>query len=146
MTLGVDLEIFLTEVGSYGWVITNEAQWQQRAVCAEEVAKLEKHLMLLRQEYVKLQKKLADTERRCNLLAAQANQDNASDTFISRLLAIVAELYQQEQYSDLKIKVRDKRISAHKFVLAARSDAWSLANLASTEELDLSGQFLLSDM
>ncbi|PKU34996.1 ubiquitin-conjugating enzyme e2 g1 [Limosa lapponica baueri] len=66
---------------------------------AEEVAKLEKHLMLLRQEYVKLQKKLADTERRCNLLAAQANQDNASDTFISRLLAIVAELYQQEQYS-----------------------------------------------
>ena len=94
--------------------------------------------MLLRQEYVKLQKKLADTERRCNLLAAQANQDNASDTFISRLLAIVAELYQQEQYSDLKIKVRDKHISAHKFVLAARSDAWSLANLASTEELDLS--------
>uniref|UniRef100_A0A8C3C4F5 Uncharacterized protein n=1 Tax=Cairina moschata TaxID=8855 RepID=A0A8C3C4F5_CAIMO len=63
-----------------------------------EVAKLEKHLMLLRQEYVKLQKKLADTERRCNLLAAQANQDNASDTFISRLLAIVSELYQQEQY------------------------------------------------
>ncbi|XP_076210885.1 rabankyrin-5 isoform X1 [Aptenodytes patagonicus] len=105
---------------------------------AEEVAKLEKHLMLLRQEYVKLQKKLADTERRCNLLAAQANQDNASDTFISRLLAIVAELYQQEQYSDLKIKVGDKHISAHKFVLAARSDTWSLANLASTEELDLS--------
>ncbi|KAM9272736.1 rabankyrin-5 isoform 3-T3 [Morus bassanus] len=105
---------------------------------AEEVAKLEKHLMLLRQEYVKLQKKLADTERRCSLLAAQANQDNASDTFISRLLAIVAELYQQEQYSDLKIKVGDKHISAHKFVLAARSDTWSLANLASTEELDLS--------
>lgn len=48
--------------------------------------------------------------------------------------------------SDLKIKVRDKHISAHKFVLAARSDAWSLANLASTEELDLSGQLLLSAM
>lgn len=65
---------------------------------AEEVAKLEKHLTLLRQEYVKLQKKLVDTERRCNLLAAKANQESASDTFISRLLAIVAELYQQEQY------------------------------------------------
>ncbi|KAJ7409125.1 ubiquitin conjugating enzyme E2 G1 [Willisornis vidua] len=64
----------------------------------EEVAKLEKHLMLLRQEYVKLQKKLVDTERRCSLLAVEANQDNASDTFISRLLTIVAELYQQEQY------------------------------------------------
>lgn len=45
--------------------------------------------------------------------------------------------------SDLKIKVGDKHISAHKFVLAARSDTWSLANLASTEELDLSGQSLL---
>lgn len=42
-------------------------------------------------------------------------------------------------HSDLKIKVGDKRISAHKFVLAARSDTWSLANLVSTEELDLSG-------
>uniref|UniRef100_A0A8C3E0S4 Ankyrin repeat and FYVE domain containing 1 n=1 Tax=Corvus moneduloides TaxID=1196302 RepID=A0A8C3E0S4_CORMO len=54
--------------------------------------------MLLRQEYVKLQKKLVDTERRCNLLAVESNQGNASDTFISRLLTIVAELYQQEQY------------------------------------------------
>lgn len=31
-------------------------------------------------------------------------------------------------------------LNAHKFVLAARSDAWSLANLASTSELDLSGE------
>ncbi|KAJ7308916.1 hypothetical protein JRQ81_008193 [Phrynocephalus forsythii] len=104
----------------------------------EEVAKLEKHLMLLRQEYVKLQKKLTETERKCALLAAQSNKENASDSFISRLLAIVAELYEQEQYSDLKIKVGDKHVHAHKFVLAARSEAWSLANLASTEELDLS--------
>lgn len=48
--------------------------------------------------------------------------------------------------SDLKVKVGDKCISAHKFVLAARSDTWSLANLASTEELDLSGQPLLSSI
>ncbi|XP_013925290.1 PREDICTED: rabankyrin-5 isoform X1 [Thamnophis sirtalis] len=104
----------------------------------EEVAKLEKHLMLLRQEYVKLQKKLTETERKCTLLAAQSNKENASDSFISRLLTIVAELYEQEQYSDLKIKVGDRYISAHKFVLAARSEAWSLANLVSTAELDLS--------
>nr|BAA24980.2 Ankhzn [Mus musculus]BAC67388.1 ankyrin repeat hooked to a zinc finger motif short form [Mus musculus] len=104
----------------------------------EEVAKLEKHLMLLRQEYVKLQKKLAETEKRCTLLAAQANKENSNESFISRLLAIVAGLYEQEQYSDLKIKVGDRHISAHKFVLAARSDSWSLANLSSTEEIDLS--------
>ncbi|KAJ7997343.1 hypothetical protein DPEC_G00228000 [Dallia pectoralis] len=112
----------------------------------EEVAKLQKHLALLRQEYVKMQQKLADTERRCAMLAAQgsgqgsinASGARAGDTFISRLLDIVAELYQQEQYSDLKVIVGEMTVNAHKFVLAARSDAWSLASLASTSELDLS--------
>ncbi|XP_043759374.1 rabankyrin-5 isoform X1 [Cervus elaphus] len=104
----------------------------------EEVAKLEKHLMLLRQEYVKLQRKLAETEKRCTLLAAQAKKESSNESFISRLLTIVADLYEQEQYSDLKIKVGSRHINAHKFVLAARSDSWSLASLSSTEELDLS--------
>ncbi|XP_043938036.1 rabankyrin-5 [Protopterus annectens] len=106
----------------------------------EEVSKLRKHLALLRQEYVKMQQKLADTEKKCTMLEAQANKEISSDSFISRLLGIVAQLYQQEQYSDLKIKVGDEYLSAHKFVLAARTDIWSLANLASTKELDLSGE------
>uniref|UniRef100_A0A671RV37 Rabankyrin-5-like n=1 Tax=Sinocyclocheilus anshuiensis TaxID=1608454 RepID=A0A671RV37_9TELE len=109
---------------------------------AEEVQKLQKHLALLRQEYVKMQQKLVETERRCSVLAAQASlpgsTSQASDSFISRLLAIVADLYQQEQYSDLKVKIGEQRLSAHKFVLASRSEIWSLANLASTSELDLS--------
>lgn len=42
--------------------------------------------------------------------------------------------------SDLKIKVGGKHMNAHKFVLAARSDSWSLATLSSTDELDLSGE------
>uniref|UniRef100_W5M3V4 Ankyrin repeat and FYVE domain containing 1 n=1 Tax=Lepisosteus oculatus TaxID=7918 RepID=W5M3V4_LEPOC len=104
----------------------------------EEVAKLQKHLALLRQEYVKMQQRLAESEKRCAVLAAQANQESASATFIGRLLAIVAELYQQEQYSDLKVRVGEKEYRAHKFVLAARSETWSLANLATTTELDLS--------
>uniref|UniRef100_A0A8C4SLQ6 Ankyrin repeat and FYVE domain containing 1 n=1 Tax=Erpetoichthys calabaricus TaxID=27687 RepID=A0A8C4SLQ6_ERPCA len=104
----------------------------------EEVTKLQKHLTLLRQEYVKMQQKLADTEKRCAMLEAQANQESTSESFISRLLSIVADLYQQEQYSDLKIKIGDKKVFAHKFVLAARSDNWSLANLSSTTELDMS--------
>lgn len=70
---------------------------------AEEVQKLQKHLSLLRQEYVKMQQKLVETERRCSLLAAQASGHSSSstqpsDSFISRLLAIVAELYKQDQY------------------------------------------------
>lgn len=59
---------------------------------------MEKHLMLLRQEYVKLQKKLAETEKRCTLLAAQANGGSGGESFISRLLAIVADLCEQERY------------------------------------------------
>ncbi|MBN3293935.1 ANFY1 protein, partial [Polypterus senegalus] len=85
-----------------------------------------------------MQQKLADTEKRCAMLEAQANQESTSESFISRLLSIVADLYQQEQYSDLKIKIGDKKVFAHKFVLAARSDNWSLANLSSTTELDMS--------
>ncbi|KAL4660590.1 rabankyrin-5 [Arapaima gigas] len=105
----------------------------------EEVAKLQKHLTLLRQEYVKMQQRLAETEKRCATLAAQASRGTGGDdSFVCRLLAIVGELYQQDQYSDLKIKVGEKKYSAHKFVLAARSDIWSLANLASVTELDLS--------
>ena len=42
--------------------------------------------------------------------------------------------------SDLKVKVAGENLSAHKFVLAARSDVWSLANLATTSELDLTGE------
>ncbi|XP_049597637.1 rabankyrin-5 [Syngnathus scovelli] len=109
----------------------------------EEVAKLQKHLALLRQEYVKMQQKLADTERRCAVLAAQVSVQGptspvSADTFISRLLDIVSDLYQQEQYSDLRVKIAGSQLCAHKFVLAARSDVWSLANMAATSELDLS--------
>lgn len=43
-------------------------------------------------------------------------------------------------YSDLEVKVAGEVVSAHKFVLAARSDVWSLANMTSTSELDLSGE------
>lgn len=50
-----------------------------------------------------MQQKLADTERRCAMLAAQTSGQGstgpaAADTFVSRLLDIVADLYQQEQY------------------------------------------------
>ncbi|MEQ2176103.1 hypothetical protein GOODEAATRI_024633, partial [Goodea atripinnis] len=91
-----------------------------------------------------MQQKLADTERRCAVLAAQTSSQVSpssagADTFISRLLEFVANLYQQEHYSDLKVKVMGDQYCAHKFVLAARSDAWSLANLATTTELDLTG-------
>lgn len=48
-------------------------------------------------------------------------------------------------FSDLKVNVAGEKVNAHKFVLAARSDVWSLANMASTSELDLSGEQHPSD-
>lgn len=42
--------------------------------------------------------------------------------------------------SDLKVSVMGEKVNAHKFVLAARSDVWSLASMASTSELDLTGE------
>lgn len=49
-------------------------------------------------------------------------------------------------FSDLKVNVAGEKVNAHKFVLAARSDVWSLANMASTSELDLSGEQHRSDL
>lgn len=49
-------------------------------------------------------------------------------------------------FSDLKVNVAGEKVNAHKFVLAARSDVWSLANMASTSELDLSGEQHPSDL
>lgn len=49
-------------------------------------------------------------------------------------------------FSDLKVIVAGEKVNAHKFVLAARSDVWSLANMASTSELDLSGEQHQSDL
>lgn len=43
-------------------------------------------------------------------------------------------------FSDLKVNMVGEKVNAHKFVLAARSDVWSLASMASTSELDLTGE------
>ena len=50
-----------------------------------EVAKLQRHLDLLRQEYVKLQQKLADSEQKYAELAA-ASGHLRQDHFVSRLM------------------------------------------------------------
>ena len=41
--------------------------------------------------------------------------------------------------SDLLIKIHDKEICGHRFVLAARSDSWGVEDLSQTTVLDLSG-------
>ncbi|KAL5017224.1 hypothetical protein ScPMuIL_006813 [Solemya velum] len=103
-----------------------------------EVVKLQNHLKLLREEYVKLQDRLADTERKYQVAAAAAGQIG-DDSFVARLLQSVAELFNKELYSDVKIHLKDAReVWGHKFVLSARSDEWGVEDLSQTSELDMS--------
>ncbi|KAK8784758.1 hypothetical protein V5799_008871 [Amblyomma americanum] len=106
------------------------------AMAEGEVAKLQRHLSLLREEYVKLQARYADVERKYNVAVA-ASGNAGSDSFVSRLLKTVASLFDQELYSDLTVQLNGKSVRAHRFVLSCRSQTWGVGNLADVDTLDL---------
>ena len=62
-----------------------------------EASKLQKHLNLLRQEYVKLQNKNLDLEQKL-ALATAASGDVNEESFISQLLVTANDLYDKETY------------------------------------------------
>lgn len=100
--------------------------------------KLEKHLKLLKEEYTKLQRNYTELERKYSKLSAASGNDVDStefSSFISRLAMTVATLYGRKTYSDLTVKLSDKVIPAHKFVLNARSEEWREEILADIIEL-----------
>lgn len=63
---------------------------------------------------------------------------NAEDTFASRLLKLINNLYDSETYSDIKIKLKDREINAHKLILNARLNIWSDNALNNKTDLDWS--------
>ena len=69
-----------------------------------EILKLQKHLSLLREEYVKLQNKHSELERKYNLVSSIANQHNLNphldpnDNYITRLLKTISELFDKDLY------------------------------------------------
>lgn len=99
--------------------------------------KLQQHLVLLKEEYSKLQVKYNDLESKYSALAATSGID-AENTFVARLLETISTLYNSETYSDVKIKLLDKKINAHKIVLQTRSNLWSSSVLAGKDVLDWS--------
>ena len=63
------------------------------------MAKLERHLSLLRQEYVKLQNRLIELEQKYSLAVAASGQiGEHENTFVSKLLKTVAELFDKDLY------------------------------------------------
>lgn len=63
-----------------------------------EAAKLQKHLNLLRQEYVKLQNKTLDLEQKLATLSASSG-NISEDTFASKLLKTVHDLHDKETFA-----------------------------------------------
>lgn len=88
----------------------------------DSTGKLQNHLKLLKNEYSKLQKTYAELQKKYDDLQTKSNNDPAGDnsSFNSRLVMIVASLYGRKTYSDISIKLKEKPIPAHKFVLQAR--------------------------
>lgn len=103
----------------------------------DSVDKLEKHLSLLKEEYTKLQRNYAELERKYSKAAAASGDKDLGEfsSFVSRLAMTVASLYGRKTYSDLTVRLRDKSIPAHKFVLNARSEEWREEVLADISEL-----------
>lgn len=99
--------------------------------------KLESHLKLLKEEYTKLQRNYAELERKYSKAAAVVDDKDLGEfsSFVSRLAMTVATLYGRKTYSDITIRLNDKTIPAHKFVLNARSEEWREEVLADINEL-----------
>lgn len=86
----------------------------------DSAGKLQNHLKLLKNEYSKLQKSYAELQRKFDLQAKSNDPGGDNSSFNSRLVMIVASLYGRKTYSDVTIKLKDKHLPAHKFVLQAR--------------------------
>lgn len=119
------------------------SQFTFAAGTGDSVEKLGKHLSLLKEEYTKLQRNYAELERKYSKAAAASGDKDLGEfsSFVSRLAMTVASLYGRKTYSDLTIRLSDKSIPAHKFVLNARSEEWREEVLADISEL---GEYSLS--
>uniref|UniRef100_T1J2P3 BTB domain-containing protein n=1 Tax=Strigamia maritima TaxID=126957 RepID=T1J2P3_STRMM len=100
-----------------------------------ESAKLQKHLNLLREQYVKLQKKYYELEKNYSMLSVSKGS-YSDNSFVSRLLNFVADLFDKDLYSDMTVQLDGCQVRAHRFVLAARSDMWGVSRLADVDNLD----------
>ena len=63
----------------------------------DELARLQQHLNLLREQYVKLQQRHSDLEQKYTRAIATSG-DASADHFVSRLLKMVADLYDKSLY------------------------------------------------
>ncbi|XP_046387052.1 rabankyrin-5 isoform X1 [Ischnura elegans] len=100
-----------------------------------EAVKLQQHLTLLKEEYVKLQSYCNELEKKYALASASGGNTDGN-SFVSKLVQVVANLFDKEQYSDLKIQLKGRDVYGHKFVLASRNTTWGVGSLEDVDSLD----------
>ncbi|ROT61390.1 putative renalase isoform X2 [Penaeus vannamei] len=76
-----------------GNVIVNE----EMSHVQDEVGKLQQHLSLLREQYVKLQERYTALEQQHAIVTAGTQVSEGEDSFVTRLLRFVADLYDKEK-------------------------------------------------
>lgn len=86
-----------------------------------------------------MQRNYAELERKYSKAAAALGDKDLGEfsSFVSRLTMTVATLYGRKMYSDITIRLSDKTLPAHKFVLNARSEEWREEVLADISELGM---------
>ena len=89
----------------------------------------------MRQEYIRLQNRLQTSEQENAILKACNHQGK---NFISKLLTTVVNLYNKEQYSDVKIQLESSQVFAHKFILAIHNEAWAKQDIQVIDLSDVS--------
>ncbi|XP_039298509.1 rabankyrin-5 [Nilaparvata lugens] len=99
-----------------------------------EINKREQHLSLLKEEYVKLQSYCSDLERKYALASASIGDLN-ENSFVSSLLKTVTSLHKNTLFSDMKVKLEDHVVPAHKIVFASRNSTWGISK--SIEQIDI---------
>ena len=101
---------------------------------SSDVAKLQGHLDLLRNEHRKLLARNSELER------AVSAGGSAPNSFATQLVKAAADLFDKSLYSDILVVADDKKIHAHRFVLAARGK-WTAEPLADAEVIEFTTSY-----
>jgi len=150
----------LSSIASTSTLPSNQPLDPGQSSIRDENEKLNKRLLLLREEYVKLQSKHADLQTRYDRLASTGSLDpdtadftsnkstttkDSSVAFVTKVLNFIGNLCNNAEYSDLTVELADGQLlKAHKFVLKFRSLKWGtygeLENVNRMELKELSAE------
>uniref|UniRef100_A0A5S6QC69 BTB domain-containing protein n=1 Tax=Trichuris muris TaxID=70415 RepID=A0A5S6QC69_TRIMR len=91
-------------------------------------------------DYLNGQSKLLACDHKQEAAQVVASAGEPTETaFARRLLSTARELFESEKLSDMTVILDGRKIPCHRFVFVARSDYWSVNNLAKVSTLEFEG-------